>query len=96
MAGRLFRKHDFNSVVGFKDAILVEKDRFTRGFAGHLLSFALARELGAADQLALDTIAEATAENDYRMQTLLKQIVLSEPFRSKSNPKNNLSLAESD
>jgi len=94
MEGTLFRKYEFNNVIGFKDAILAEKDRFTRGFAGHLLSFALARELGAADQLALDAIAEATAENDYRMQTLLKQIVFSEPFRSKSNPKNNLSLAE--
>ena len=96
MAGTLFRKHEFNDVIGFKDAILAEKDRFTRGFAGHLLSFALARELGAADQLALDAIAESTAQSDYRMQTLLKQIVLSEPFRSKSNPKTDLSLAKTE
>ena len=96
MAGTLFRKHEFNDVISFKDAILAEKNRFTRGFAGHLLSFALARELGAADQLALDAIAESTAENDYRMQTLLKQIVLSEPFRSKSNPKTDLSLAKTE
>ena len=31
MAGELFRKHKFTSVVEFKDAILAEKDRFTRG-----------------------------------------------------------------
>jgi hypothetical protein len=29
--------------VEFKDAILAEKDRFARGFAGHLLSFGLGR-----------------------------------------------------
>lgn len=86
MSGTLFRKHPFSDVVEFKDAILAEKDRFTKGFAGHLLSFALARELGAADEAALDEIAAATAADDYRMQKLLKELVLSEPFRSKTNP----------
>ncbi|MCB1228100.1 MAG: DUF1592 domain-containing protein [Verrucomicrobiales bacterium] len=84
MNGTLFRKHPFNNVIEFKDAILAEKDRFTRGLAGHLLSFALARELGPADQPTLDQIAAATATDGYRIQTLLKQIVLSEPFRAKS------------
>lgn len=84
MAGTLFRKHEFTNVVEFKDAILVEKDRFTRGLAGHLLSFALARPLSAADQPALDQITSATAENQYKIQTLIKQVILSEPFQSKS------------
>ncbi|WP_250932120.1 DUF1592 domain-containing protein [Aporhodopirellula aestuarii] len=87
MAGTLFRKHGFNNVVEFKDAILTEKDRFTRGLAGHLLSFALARELTAADRPALDKIAEATAADGYKMQTLLKQVMMSEPFLSKTSPK---------
>ena len=87
MSGTLFRKHEFDDVVEFKDAILAEKDRFARAFAGHLLSFALARQLGAADQIALDQITEATVADDYKIQTLLKQLVLSEPFQSKTNPK---------
>jgi hypothetical protein len=86
MAGTLFRKHDFSNVIEFKDAILAEKDRFVRGFAGHLLSFALARELGPADQIALDQIAERTAADDYRIQTLLKEVMLSKPFLSKNSP----------
>lgn len=86
MAGTLFRKHEFQNVIEFKDALLAEKDRFTRALAGHLLSFALARRLGAADQIALDEIAAATAADDYKMQTLLRQVVLSEPFRTKSIP----------
>jgi len=85
MAGTLFRKHEFADVVEFKDAILVEKDRFARGFAGHLLSFALGRELSAADEQAIQEIAEAAAADEYRIQTLLKQLVLSEPFLSKTN-----------
>ena len=88
MSGTLFRKHEFSNVVEFKDAILSEKDRFARGFAGHLLSFGLARELAASDQIALDSIAEATAADDYRIQTLLKQVMMSKPFMSKSNPRN--------
>ncbi|MEM8954164.1 MAG: DUF1592 domain-containing protein [Verrucomicrobiota bacterium] len=86
MQGVLFRKHEFNNLIEFKDAILTEKDRFTRALAGHLLSFALARELNAADAPALDNITANTAENEYRIQTLLKEVILSEPFLSKSNP----------
>ncbi len=87
MSGTLFRKHKFTDIVEFKDAILAEQDRFARGFAGHLLSFALARELGAADQIALDQIVEAAAADGYKIQDLIKQVIHSEPFRSKSNPK---------
>lgn len=86
-AGVLFRKHKFNDVIEFKDAILMEKDRFARGFAEHLLSFALARETSAADQLALDQIVEATAEDDYKLQTLIKNVILSTPFQNKTTPK---------
>ena len=86
MEGTLFRKHDFNNVAEFKDAILAEKDRFARGLGGHLMYFALARELGPADQIALDRIAEATAADDFRIQTLLKEVILSEPFQTKANP----------
>jgi hypothetical protein len=86
MEGTLFRKHEFKDVAAFKDAILAEKDRFARGLAGHLMSFALAREIGPADQKALDEIAEATAEDQYRIQTLLKKVIMSEPFLTKTSP----------
>ena len=87
MTGTLFRKHPFNNVVEFKDAILAEKDRFARGLAGHLLSFALARELTAADSPALDEITAQTAADDYRLQTMIREVILSEPFRTKSTPR---------
>ncbi len=92
MSGILFRKHEFTDVVEFKDAILAEKDRFARGLAGHLLSYALARELGASDQVALDNIAAVAAADDYKIQTLIKQVILSEPFQSKTHPNANQSL----
>ncbi len=88
MSGQLFRKHEFSNVVEFKDAILNEKDRFTRGLAGHLLSFALARELTVADRPALDEISEATAAENYKMKTLIKQVMMCEPFHSKTSPQS--------
>lgn len=85
-AGVLFRKHEFNNIIEFKDAILIEKDRFARGFASHLLSFALARELNAADSPALDQIVSETKSDNYTLQAIIKQIVASEPFLHKYNP----------
>ena len=93
-SGTLFRKHEFTNVIEFKDAILAEKDRFARGLAGHLLSFSLGRHLGPADQLALDEIAEATAADDYKIQTLIREVVTSDPFLSKTTPLKKNKLAK--
>lgn len=87
VSGMLFRQHSFTDIAEFKDAILAEKDRFTRALAGHLLSFGLARGLGVSDQLALDKIVAATAEDNYKIQTLIKQVILSVPFQSKNAPR---------
>ncbi len=81
----LFRKHKFSNVIEFKDALLSEKGRFSEGFARHLLSFALARELDSSDAVAVAKIAKATAADGYRIQTLIKQVVLSSPFQTKMN-----------
>lgn len=78
--GVLFRKHKFANPVEFKDAILVEKDRFTRALAKHLLSFALGREVGVTDSPALDKIVKQAAADDGKLRTLIRQVALSEPF----------------
>lgn len=85
-SGVLFGRHEFSDIVEFKDAILAERDRFARAFAGHLLEFALARELEASDEPALDRIVRETSPSGYRIQDMIKQVVLSEPFLSKYNP----------
>lgn len=85
-SGILFGKQAFKNAVEFKSALLVEKDRFARGFAEHLLTFALGRKLDVVDSLTVDRIVAATIADDYRMQTLIEQIVLSEPFLQKYAP----------
>jgi cytochrome c553 len=79
-SGVLFRKHPFKNVVEFKDAILAEKDRFTRAFAGHMLSYALGRGLTPTDAPALDRITAKTIADGYRLQTLIHGVVQSAPF----------------
>ena len=83
-SGKLFGKYEFKNIVEFKDALLAEKDRFARAFAAHVLAFALGREVGVEDSLALDHIVDETAKDDYRFQTMIKQVVLSESFRGRS------------
>ncbi len=83
--GVLFRRHQFGSVIEFKDAILKEKERFVRALAGHMLTFALGRELAPADSPALDQIAQKVSTEEYRMKALIKAVVQSEPFLGKSS-----------
>ena len=80
-SGTLFARRKFTNIIEFKDALLTEKKRFTRALASHLLSFALGREIQVEDLLALDHIVHQTAAADFRFQTLIKQVVLSESFR---------------
>lgn len=92
-SGKLLSKHEFTNIVEFKDALLAEKDRFTRAFAAHLLSYALGREMGAADSLALEKIVTETAAADYRFQSLIKEIVLSRPFLQSTVRQGNESVS---
>lgn len=78
--GVFFNRHEFNSAIEFKQIILKEKHRFIRGFAAHLLSYALGRELTVVDSPALDDITQRALAGEDRIRTMLKMIALSEPF----------------
>ena len=81
--GVLFRRHEFGDVVEFKDAILKEKERFVEALAGHLLTFALGRELTPSDSPALDEVAQLVSTQEYRMKALIKAVAHSEPFSAR-------------
>ena len=82
VSGRLFRKHTFDDVSQFKDAILAEEDRFAQALSEHLLSFALARPLGSADQIAIEQIVRDAKQDDYRIRELIRHVIRSEPFQT--------------
>ena len=80
-SGTLLRKYEFQNVGQFKQALVKEKTRFAKAFTAHLLRFALARELTAADTLAVDAIVEKTAPVNFRLRSLIREVVLSPAFR---------------
>jgi hypothetical protein len=83
-SGELFGKHDFKDVVGFKDAVLAEKEVFAKAFIKHLLSYGLGRELTLADRIAVDEIAKESKKDDYKMRDVIKNIVIHPIFTQKS------------
>lgn len=88
-SGILFRKHKFNDVVEFKDAIMSEKDRFTKALVSHLLSFSLGRKLSAFDSPAVDLVAKKVKESNYSLRVMIHEIVQSDPFLSHNKGDKN-------
>jgi hypothetical protein len=84
--GVLFNQYKFKTPVDFKRLILQEKHRFIRGFASHVLSYALGRELVPADSLALDDFTARALNGEDQMRTFLKNIAMSAPFLHKTIP----------
>ena len=83
-SGELFGRHEFKDVVGFKDAVLAEKQVFAKAFIKHLLSYGLGRELTLADRIAIDEIAKASEEGNYQMRDVIKNIVIHPVFTQRN------------
>jgi hypothetical protein len=83
-SGTLMRKHKFAEATSFKTAIVKEQHRFTKAFTEHLLRFALTQELSPADTLVVDDILTRAADDNFRLKTLLREIIRSKRFRSGS------------
>ena len=80
-SGTLFRRHAFDGAVGFKGAIVAERERFARAFTAHLLRFALGRDLIPADRLVIDGILSRSARQGHAIKALIRGVVQSESFR---------------
>lgn len=80
MAGTLMKKHRFDSVVQFKDVLAKEDKRFAKAFTGHLLRFALSRELGPADVLTIEGIVGNAEKDNYRIRAIIREIIRCKSF----------------
>jgi hypothetical protein len=74
-SGTLMRKHKFNNVVEFKNALTTKKKRFAKAFTGHLLRFALSRELTAADSIVVDDIVAKTEDDDFKLRSIIREVI---------------------
>ena len=85
-SGKLFGKHEFKDVVELKDVLVKNPKIFTKAFAEHLLSYALARELTVSDKPAIDRIVRNVITDEGRFSRMIMEVANSYPFRHKSNP----------
>ena len=79
-SGKLMRKHNYQGAVDFKQSLVKEEDRYAKAFVGHLLRFSTSRELEPADTLEIDRITAKAKQDNYRLRTLLREVLLSDAF----------------
>lgn len=80
-SGTLLRKYEFDDIVRFKESLVREDRRFAKAFTEHLLRFALARELSPADAITVDAIVSGTEKDEFRIRSLIREVILSDSFR---------------
>jgi hypothetical protein len=78
--GTLMKRFEFDGIVKFKAVIVEQNRRFAKAFTAHLLRYALSRELTPADSLTVDAIVESAAKEDYKLKSLIKEVVRSDSF----------------
>jgi hypothetical protein len=81
-SGKLLRKYPFDGIVRFKESLSTENRRFAKAFSGHLLRFALSRELSPTDVLTIEAIVDKTEKENFKMKSLIREVILSDRFRT--------------
>jgi mono/diheme cytochrome c family protein len=70
----------FTSPKELKAIIAERKPELARNLTERLLAYALCRQLEGYDEIVVDQLMETIAKDDYQMQTLVTEIVMSYPF----------------
>lgn len=70
----------FAGLAGLQSILMARKDEFTEAFTERLLTYALARGVGARDMPTVRAISRRAATDGYRIQTIIRGIVTSAPF----------------
>jgi mono/diheme cytochrome c family protein len=80
--GELPAGEKFNGPVELREALLNRKDDFLRHLTGKMLGYALGRGLQDGDSCTVQHLVDDLAKDGYRARTLIRDIVLSVPFRN--------------
>ena len=80
-SGTLPSGDTFDGPQKLKGILLGRREQFARALTERLLTYALGRGLGYHDNYAVAGVVKALQKNDYRIGTMIDEIVLSEPFR---------------
>lgn len=82
-AGELPGGKHFSSPRELKTIIAGRKTDLARNLTEKLLAYALCRQLEGYDEIVVDQIMQRIAKDDFRMQSLISEIVLSYPFTNR-------------
>lgn len=80
--GALPSGEKFDGAAQLRQVLLDRKDDFLRQLTGKVLGYALGRNLQDGDSCTVAKLAERLQKDNYRARTLLREIVLSVPFRN--------------
>lgn len=80
-SGALPTGETFSGPRELKSLLMQRKDEFVRTLTEKMLTYALGRGLERYDRPAVDGIARAVADNDYRFSQLVTAVVMSVPFQ---------------
>ncbi|MBL6706635.1 MAG: DUF1592 domain-containing protein, partial [Planctomycetaceae bacterium] len=83
VSGTFPNGEEFASLEDYKTGLLKRRDQFTRNLAKQVMTYALTRPVGYSDHQTIDAITGAVGQNDYRLRTLIKEIIRSELFQSR-------------
>lgn len=83
----------FEGIDGLKKVLLSRKELFLRNLTSKMLGYALGRGLTLEERCTVDNIVKALEKNDYSGQTLIREIVLSVPFRYQSGTAPGVSVS---
>ena len=70
----------FTTPAELKRIIADRKDDFCRNLTRKLFAYALGRQLEGYDEIVVDQMTDSIKKDDYRMQTLVLNVVTSDPF----------------
>jgi hypothetical protein len=79
-AGELPGGNHFTTPKELKIIIAARKPELARNLTEKLLAYALCRQLEGYDEIVVDKLMETIAKDDYRMQTLISEIITSYLF----------------
>lgn len=72
----------FDGPVELRKIMLARKDEFLQNLTGKVLGYALGRSLQDGDQCTVQRIVQTLEKDHYGARTLLREVVLSVPFRN--------------
>ena len=82
-SGTLLNGQSFQTLEEYKALLLEQNDDFARCLTTKLLTYALSRPVGYTDHDTVDALVAELKAKEYRIQALVKAIVLSDAFQTK-------------